>query len=43
MSDDICVPKPIEFDSLVVDVTCHPFRDVVAAGDIDGDIEVYVW
>ena len=33
-------PKDISFESLVVDLCCHPSRNVIAAGDIDGDISV---
>ena len=33
-------PKPISFNSLVVDVSCHPSKEIVASGDIDGEIYV---
>lgn len=36
------VPKDIKFDSIVVDLSFHPNKDIIAAGDIDGDITVYV-
>ena len=40
MAEKKDVPDSIDFESIVVDVTLHPIRDVMAAGDIDGDIEV---
>ena len=33
-------PKDIKFDSIIVDVVFHPEKDVIVAGDIDGDITV---
>ena len=32
------VPKDIHFDSIVVDLSFHPKKNILAAGDIDGDI-----
>jgi len=33
-------PKRIKFDTVVMDVCCHPLRDMVAVGDIDGEVSV---
>ena len=35
-------PKNITFDTSVVDICCHPSKDVIAVGDIDGNVTVYV-
>ncbi|XP_067136859.1 WD repeat-containing protein 55 [Centruroides vittatus] len=34
-------PDDIEFDDVVVDISLHPSKDVIAAGTMDGDIFVY--
>ena len=34
------MPANIELDSTVVDVAFHPEKDVIAVGDIDGDVTV---
>jgi len=33
-------PKPMSFDSICMDVCCHPSRDIVAVGDIDGEVSM---
>jgi len=50
-NDDVCMcvnlsqsdddpPTSLSFDSIVMDVCCHPSRDVVAVGDIDGRVSM---
>lgn len=34
-------PKDIKFDAIVVDLCFHPARNVIATGDIDGDIAIH--
>ena len=36
------VPKNITCDSVIVDIDFHPSKDVIAVGDLDGDVTVYV-
>ena len=36
------VPKNITCDSVIVDIDFHPSKDVIAIGDLDGDVTVYV-
>lgn len=34
-------PKPISFDNIIMDVCCHPSRELVAVGDIDGQVSIH--
>ncbi|MBN3297367.1 WDR55 protein, partial [Amia calva] len=36
-------PEDIQFDAIVNTVAFHPSRDILAAGDLDGDIYVYAY
>ncbi|ELU18406.1 hypothetical protein CAPTEDRAFT_20314 [Capitella teleta] len=40
-ANSIKVPAAISFDSIVEDICCHPSRDVIAAGSIDGDVTIH--
>ena len=31
-------PKPIKFECEVMDICCHPAREMIAVGDIDGEV-----
>ncbi|KFM59783.1 WD repeat-containing protein 55, partial [Stegodyphus mimosarum] len=35
------VPKDIELKSVIVDICCHPKKNVIAAGTIDGPVHLY--
>lgn len=35
------VPKAIHFNSIIIDVSFHPEKNIIAAGDIDGDITIH--
>lgn len=34
-------PKSISFDNIIMDVCCHPSRELVAVGDIDGEVSIH--
>ncbi|XP_067882070.1 WD repeat-containing protein 55-like [Heterodontus francisci] len=36
-------PEDITFDAIVNTIAFHPTRDIIAAGDVDGDVYVYVF
>ncbi|XP_069129880.1 WD repeat-containing protein 55-like [Argopecten irradians] len=38
---DLEKPKNITFDGVVVDICFHPNKDVIAAGDIDGEVSIH--
>ncbi|XP_021375127.1 WD repeat-containing protein 55-like [Mizuhopecten yessoensis] len=38
---DLEKPKDIKFDGVVVDICFHPSKDVIAAGDIDGEVSLH--
>ncbi|XP_060084294.1 WD repeat-containing protein 55-like [Ylistrum balloti] len=38
---DLEKPKDIKFDGMVVDICFHPIKDVIAAGDIDGEVSIH--
>lgn len=43
MATDVKItPKQIDFDCIIEDVCCHPSKDILAAGSIDGDITMSV-
>lgn len=35
-------PKTIEFEDMVTNISCHPTRDMIASGDINGVVRLYV-
>lgn len=35
-------PKSIKFEYTVTDISCHPSRHMIASGDIDGVVRLYV-
>lgn len=37
------VPKPIDFDSAIADISCHPKRNIVAVGTIDGPVYLHTY
>ncbi|XP_033741992.1 WD repeat-containing protein 55-like [Pecten maximus] len=39
--EDMEKPKDIKFDGVVVDICFHPIKDVIAAGDIDGEVSLH--
>ena len=36
--EEIPVPKDLKFDTIVVDLSFHPQKDVIACADIDGEL-----
>lgn len=35
-------PKDLDFSEIVVDIDCHPTKDVIAVGTIEGQVILYV-